>query len=249
MVARRGVDDGLLKCIYLLWETRPGRTGENRDLLLQQCVPEVLALGVQRLSIDVDDEYSTVRSPAPKCYCGPELAAVLSVVLSDLAVCPAIADVLRRAGFELAGYLVSESVYCDYGGNQHSPPRDWPDGTRSPGVVAVTLLTRPRRFSQEEWLRRWHGRMSPISESIQPRQRYVRNVVLRPLTADAPPFDGIVEEVWPSAQHISNPFLFYCADNPWQLLKHMGLMLYAILQFHNLLKFRTTTMSEYLVKS
>jgi len=29
----------------------------------------------------------------------------------------------------------------------------------------------------------------------------------------------------------------------------MSLMLYAILQFHNLFKFRTTTMSEYLVKN
>jgi len=238
-----------VKCSYLLWDRQHRRLGQSRDVLLNDCAPAVLALGVRRLSIDVDDEFSTVKSPAPKCYRGPEITALFSVVVDDLGVCDAIERSLRHAGFDLAGYLVDESVYCDYGGNRHSRPRDWPDGQRSPGVVAVTLLTRPRRFSQAEWLRRWHGRMSPISEQIQPRQRYVRNVVLRPLTAQAPPFDGIVEEVWPSAEHISNPYLFFCAENPWQLIKHMSLMLYAILQFHNLFKFRTTTMSEYLVKN
>jgi hypothetical protein len=239
----------LVKFVYLLWETESRPAGENRRRLLERCAPAILALGVVSLVIDIDDEFSTVKSPAPKCYRGPEISALLSVEAAGGAVCEPLERVLREAGFTLAGYEVEASLYTDYGRNAYSRARDWPDGERSPGVVAVTLLTRPRRLSREEWIRRWHGRMSPISERIQPRQRYVRNVILRGVTPDAPAFDGIVEEVWPSAQHISNPYLFYCADNTWQLLKHMGLMLYAILQFHNLLAFRTTTMSEYLVRT
>ena len=239
----------MYKCAYLLWETARRPAGENRDRLVDQCAPQMLALGLCGLTIDVDDEYSTVKSPAPKCYKGAPISAVVSVYMDSLKTCKAIEKCLCGAGFTLAGYLVDESVYTDYGDNRHSGPRSWPDGERSPGVLAVTLLTKPRRFTQREWLRRWHGRMSPISEKIQPRQRYVRNVIVRAITENAPAFDGLVEEVWPSAEHISNPRLFYCADNPWTLVKHQGMMLYAILQFHNVFKFRTTTMSEYLIKT
>ena len=239
----------LKKCIYLLWETQRRSPGENRDILVSRCAPALLELGLSSVRIDVDDEHSTVKSPAPKCYSGPEISAIICLAAEDIAVCRRAEPILRDSGFTLAGYLVDESIYKDYGDNRHSGPRDWPDGERSPCVLAVTLLTRPRRLRQARWLKRWHGRMSPISEKIQPRQRYVRNVVVKALTDGAPAIDGIVEEAWPSAEHIRNPYLFYCADSRWQLIKHQAMMLFAILQFHNLLKFRTTTMSEYFIKT
>lgn len=239
----------MYKCMYLLWETAQRPLGGNRAILLEQCAPALLELGLVGLSINVDDEYSTVKSPAPKCYSGPAICATLSVWVASLDCCAEVEAIVQRGGYTLAGYLVDESIYKDYGDNGHSGVRNWPDGQRSPCVLAVTLLTKPKRFSHDKWIKRWHGRMSPISEKIQPRQRYVRNVVLRPLTPDALPFDGIVEEAWPSAEHISNPYLFYCASSRWQLFKHLLMMLYAIFQFHNILKFRTTTMSEYFIRS
>ena len=41
-----------------------------------------------------------------------------------------------------------------------------------------------------QFLRRWHGRTSPVSEAIQPRCRYVRNIVRAPFIPDAPAVDG-----------------------------------------------------------
>ena len=239
----------LIKCVYLLWDCEPRSAQRRRLTLLQECVPQLLGLPLEGLAINIDDEYATVKSPAPKWYAGPEICAMASIWVGDIAISDQAATILRGANFTVACYQVDESIYRDYGDNRHSGPRHWADGQRSPGVLAVTLLTRPRRFSQEKWLRRWHGRMSPISEEIQPRQRYVRNVVKRRLTADALPFDGIVEEAWPSPEHIADPYLFYCAKNRWQLVKHVLMMLSAILGFHNILKFRTTTMSEYFIKS
>jgi hypothetical protein len=137
----------------------------------------------------------------------------------------------------------------DYGGNCYSKLRDWPDGRRSPGVVAVTLMERPRRLDREEWIRRWHGIMSPVSEEIQPRARYVRNVVTRSLTEGAPPFEGIVEEAWPSKKHVSNLFLFYGADNIFQLMRNMIRILRTVKSFLDLRRIRTTVMSEYFIKT
>jgi len=161
----------------------------------------------------------------------------------------ALEDILRQNGFEIAGYRVDEQIYPEYGGNRHAGPRTWPDGERSPGVLAVTLLERPTRLSYEEWVRRWHGRQSPVSEAMQPRTRYVRNVVLRPLTAGAPPFEGIVEEDWPSFEHVSNPYLFYGARTPFELARNMGRMLASVTSFLDLFRIRTVTMSEYFVRT
>ena len=146
-------------------------------------------------------------------------------------------------------YIVEQSIYKDYGDNEHANPRDWPDGQKTPTVVlAVSLLTRPAKYSLEEWIRRWHGKMSPGSEAIQPRARYVRNIVLS-VKRDSPKFDGIVVESWPSAQHISDPYKFYLSNNPIQLVWRIIKMLRLVTQFHQLHKIQVVTMSEYFIKT
>ena len=68
---------------------------------------------------------------------------------------------------------------------------------------------KPERLSADEWYTHWYGTQTPMSTEIQPRIRYVRNAVARPLTPGAPAYQGIVEEAWPSAEHIVDPMLFF----------------------------------------
>ena len=77
-----------------------------------------------------------------------------------------------------AGYLVTESLYRDYGDNEHAPPRDWPDGERSPGIVMLTIFDKPAGMDDETFYGHWYGHQSPMSEWMQPRCRYVRNAVV-----------------------------------------------------------------------
>ena len=80
--------------------------------------------------------------------------------------------------------------------------------------------------------------------------RYVRNAVFRPLTADAPPLQGIVEEAWPSLEHVTDPMLFYCADgDPDRMEAHVTQMLEEITAFTDLSTLRSVTMSEWILKS
>ena len=158
--------------------------------------------------------------------------------------------VLVAATKRMAGYSVVESLYRDYGGNRWSAPRDWPDGQRSPGVLTVALLRQPPEQTLDEWMRRWHTRISPITEAIQPRARYVRNAVFRAVTDDAPPVRGIVEEAWPSLEHVTDPMLFYCADgDPERMNAHMTQMIDEITAFVDLNTLRSVTMSEWILKS
>ncbi len=240
--------EGRAKHVLVLQEsaaTAARSPAARREALLERVVPGLRDLGVGALSLCIHDEHADpVRSPNP--INRRRSAGLVSLWVADDTVDEVIA--LHRAhGFVVEGYRVAESVYTDYGGNRHSSPRDWPDGQRSPGITAVTLLTRPPRLSRAEWIRRWRGRMSPVSERIQPRTRYVRNLVLARVTDGAPRFEGIVEEVWPSPKHVRDPFLFYGAKNVIELARNMATILRTVTSFLRMRDIETSMMSEYLM--
>ena len=136
------------------------------------------------------------------------------------------------------------------GKTEHSGPRDWPDGERSPGVLTVALIHRPEGLAYEEWIRRWHGTQSPVSAELQPRCRYVRNEVVRPVTDSAPEIHGIVEEAWPSADHVADPMLFFNAgDDKAVLQANIERMLESVNACLDLSRIRNVTMSEFLIRS
>ena len=239
----------MVKLIYVLWASEGQSKNKIKDLLLSEVQQKLYDAGVQKLTMYIDDEHSMVRSPAPKLYRGPAISAEISLWIDNAEKHQELEKILAPYSFRIAGYVVDEFIYTEYGGNRHFHERDWPDSERSPVVMAVTLMERPHRLSHEEWIRRWHGTQSPVSEAMQPRARYIRNVVLQAVTPDAPPFEGIVEEAWPSARHITNPFLFYGARNIFQLARNMYRMFRSVSAFLNFTKIRTSTMSEYILRS
>jgi hypothetical protein len=158
-----------------------------------------------------------------------------------------IDDALAALGLPTASYLVVESLYEDYGTTPHAGPRDWPDGERSPGVLTVALIHRPEGLDYREWITRWHGTQSPVSGELQPRTRYVRNEVVRSLTDGAPEIGGIVEEAWPSVEHVVDPKLFFNASTDEELGVNVGRMIESVSACLDLDRLRSSTMSEYLV--
>jgi hypothetical protein len=100
----------------------------------------------------------------------------------------------------------------------------------------------------DTWIRRWHAVQSPLSAALQPRCRYVRNEVHRPITPEAPEIDGIVEEAWPSVEHVADPMLFFNAGgDPDVLNANLVAMLESVESCLDLSRLRNMTMSEYLV--
>ena len=210
----------------------------------------LLGLEPLRLSVDVWDQASDIPAPVPTPKGETPLHAVVSVWLDAVDHRLPFEEVLASAATRLAGYSVVESLYREYGDNRWSGPRDWPDGERSPGVLTVALLQQHPEQNFDEWITRWHTRISPITEEIQPRARYVRNAVFRALTDWAPPLAGIVEEAWPSVEHVTDPMLFYCADgDPEKMHAHMRRMIEEINAFVDLSTLRSVTMSEWILKS
>ncbi len=239
----------MIKLIYLLWPRQPMEPEERRVVLLQQCAPQLLEAGAAYLTMNIDDDLADVPSPTPTTKLTDPFVAEVSMWVQGMGARGALEAILLDADFDVAGYRVTEHLYTDYGGNRHSGPRTWPDGERSPGIVSVTPLERPRRIAKDRWMRHWFNRQGPMSEAMQPRSRYVRNVVDEVLTPGAVPYEGIVEESWPSARHVTNPYLFYGASNRFELIKNMAIMAQSVAAFLPIWKITSVTMSEYFVRS
>jgi hypothetical protein len=239
----------MIKLIYLLWPREPMEPATRRTTLLEGCAPRLVESGARYLLMNIDDDLVTAPSPTPTTKRNNPFVAEVSIWVDDMDKRAALESILRDVGFDIAGYRVREHIYTDYGGNPHSAARDWPDGERSPAVISVTPLERPKRISKTKWMKHWFNRQGPMSEKMQPRARYVRNVVDEVLTEGAVPYEGIVEESWPSAAHMTNPYVFYGARNRFELIKNMAIMGQSVAAFLPIWKIVSVTMSEYYVRS
>ncbi len=235
--------------MYLLWGDGAASTGDElRDHLLGDAVPRLLGSGVRGLTVNVHDaDADPAPSPAPPPDGEDPHVAEVSVWLDCYERRGAVEAALGDLGRPSAGYLVVESLYEDYGTTPYAGPRSWADGERSPGVLTVALIHRPRGLDYREWITRWHGTQSPVSAELQPRTRYVRNEVVRSLTEGAPEVDGIVEEGWPSTGHVADPMLFFNAASPGELDANVARMIASVDACLDLGRLRSSTMSEYLI--
>jgi hypothetical protein len=236
--------------MYLTWLGEHSTRPEAADVLLGRVGAELLSLDPLRLTIDVWDPASDIPAPVPTPDGETPLHGLVSLWVDSVEQRGPFEAILEAAAVRLAGYSVVESLYRDYGGNQWAQARSWPDGERSPGVLTVALLQQHPEQSFDEWITRWHTRISPITEQIQPRTRYVRNAVFRPVTPGAPRLAGIVEEAWPSLEHVTDPMLFYCAGgDPERMHANVTQMIEEITAFVDLSTLRSVTMSEWILKS
>jgi hypothetical protein len=237
------------KLVYLVWD-RPSRAPQDvRAQLLDDVAPRLLALGARGLQIDVDDEHAQVPSMVPTPDDELPVRAEVSIWLDAHDDRAPIEDVLRDVGIRRAGYLVTESLYRDYGGNEHMQARDWPDGERSPGIVTLTVFDKPAGMDDETFYGHWYGHQSPMSEWMQPRARYVRNAVVRALTPGAPRLRAIVEEAWPTVGHLTDLATFFGVTDGDDLGERIRIMLDSTKRLAEPSTMRNYTMSEYIVRT
>jgi hypothetical protein len=240
------------KIVYLLWGDGDPASGDRlRGALVEDLSPTLAGCGALAIGVNVhDSDAAATPAPVPVPAGEDPHVAEVSVWIDSYDRRAGMDESLTELGLRWAGYLVVESLYEDYGTTPHASARQWPDGARSPGVLTVSLIHRPEGVDYAEWIERWHGTQSPLSGRLQPRCRYVRNEVVRPLTAGAPEIDGIVEEAWPSARHVADPMLFFSADHDPATLEHnLAEMLRSVEACLDLTRLRNVTMSEYLIKT
>ena len=238
------------KLQYLVWLPEGTERHAVKPLMIDEVAPRIVATGVLGLTMDLDDDEADVPAPVPAPPGEHTPQALVSVWVDCYDRRADLEAILDEVAVRVDGYQVLESLYTDYGRSQWAAPCDWPDGQRSPGIVTVARFEQLPDTDFEEWLAFWHGHQSPMSEAIQPRCRYVRNLVVRGLEPGLPAWRGIVEEAWPSAAHVVDPMLFYCANGDTEVMNaNIATMIDHVTKLMDLTTMRSQTMSEWIIKT
>jgi hypothetical protein len=227
------------KLVYVVWRRAGATPAGFRAFVCGELAARLAAAGAERVGASLVDEAVQDKLAQRLTRLDPPIDGIVSFWLEnsdDRAPCEAaLAEGTSRA----AGYLVVESVpLVD---RVHAPAA----GERVPGVNMVALLERPERIPWDEWIRIWHEDHKKVALETQSTFRYVRNVVVRPLTEDAPPWAGIVEEGFP-AQAIGDPAVWYDAvGDPEKLKAQIARMVESCQRFLDLDKVESHPTSEF----
>lgn len=237
------------KLVYLVWE-RPSTPAEEwGERVRGQLVPALTSLEPRALWLTVDDDGADASPPVPVPDDELPVRLAVSIWLDNHDLRGTYEDALRSFGVRRAGYLVTESLVEDYGTTPaRTAPRDWPDGDRSPGITVLTTFCKRGGLDERTFFEHWYGHQTPMSAGMQPRVRYVRNAVVRGVTPGAPPLDAIVEESWPTVEHLTDPNTFFGTDDSSELGENIRVMLDSMKVFADSTSLRTYTMSEYLLR-
>lgn len=146
-----------------------------------------------------------------------------------------IAEVCARS----AGYLVVESQPL----RAETPAGGI--GKRMPGFTLVGCIEPEEGVSQADFIRIWETVHRDVAIETQSTFSYIRNEVVRPLTANAPAWGGIIEEGFP-VEALRNPQAFYDAvGNEALYQKNLKRMIESCSAFLSMSKVDSHPMSEY----
>jgi hypothetical protein len=226
----------MVKLQYFLRAPSTETAGAFRGRILALC-SQLLAHGPARLKVTLTSDEPPRLSIVP--YRRDRLALVS--LWDDIV--PGEAERWNRRLLDLggsAGYRVQESCPRTY-------PRDWPDGTQTPGVGMLTLLHRRRGLSDEAFLRRWHDGHSPLALEVHPLWSYVRNVVETRVLEGSPPLCGIVEEQFRTRRALLDPVLLF---GGWlRMLPNMVRVLHDVRGFLDLPALENYLVTEHWLRS
>lgn len=231
------------KLVYVLWKKKDATVAAFAQEILIRTGPRLIDLGARALSVNLADERAAF---AQGLRISPEsewIGGTLSLWLdTHLARGPA-EEVLQAATAKLAGYLTLESTPIV--NTKHGAPT----GERLPGITTVAFLQKPARMTYEAWLDRWQGHHTQVAVETQSTFLYIQNVLVRPLTAAAPPWAAIVEEGFP-AEAATDPMVFYDAGgSDEELRKRQKRMMDSCQTFIDFATLQSHPMSTYVLKA
>lgn len=231
------------KLVYLIWDRPSIAPDAMRKQYLEDLAPRLLAAGARGLQIDLDDDEAQLDSMVPVPPDELPVRACVSIWIDALDRREPFEAILAEVGVRRAGYLVTESMFREYDN------RMWADGTRSPGVITLTIFDKPQGVDDDTFYGHWYAHQSTMSEDMQPRVRYVRNAVVRGMTPGAPRLKAIVEESWPTVEHMTNLHTFFGAASNEELGENVRVMLDSTKLLYDPATMRNYVMSEYILKS
>lgn len=234
------------KISYVLWKPADVSDVAFRDQLVGETGKRLLECeGVRALSVLCRDETTEPLASARITQQDDPHCGMLNVWvdLADALDRAPIEALLREITTRFAGYLVVESVPLK---NTTHTARV---GERTPGTTLMTCLIPKAGMAYDDFLEHWQVVQRQVAMETQCTYLYVRNVVVRALTPDSPPWVGIVEEGFPT-EAVTDPMLWYKAEGSQEKLEeNRGRMMESVQAFLDLTRIESHPTSEYILKT
>ncbi len=215
------------KIVVALWAPQDGNRAAYADRLLAGLPAALQAAGARRVRLNLRDAAVAPADQMVQRWQAPQQDAIVQFWM-DSANCrfrKAVDAVLAEYCDRFAAWLVCESTII---ANDAHPPR--PDA-RTWGWSQSTFLAFRRDMSRDAALAHWVGEHTRVAIETQSNFEYVQNIVVRPLTADAPAYDAFVEECFP-AEAMSAPEVFFdAAGDPAKFEENARIMMDSCTRF------------------
>ncbi len=230
------------KLAYGLWRSADQDPLAIREVLVDKVAPAILDTGVHGLRVLAEEPDGIVRAtPDPDQV----LTGSVSVWLDSHDDRGAVEAALDQTGATWWGWIVSEAVPLGYGAR-----RLWPDGEQSPGLAILTVFDKADGVDDETFFRRWHGGHTPLSFEIHPLALYVRNEIVRPLTAGAPSIRAFVYEAVAADEDMQDLTRFFgCPGQPERLGAAIDRVNEDLAGFADVAGLQTTPVREWIFKT
>jgi len=230
------------KLVYVLWRKTGASSADFQQAMLGPVKEALLQAGTRGLEINLADEDVAYAVSRRLTHLEPTLDGVVSFWLDISDDRQKHEAALGEVAQRLAGYLVAESIPLR--NTTHAAPL----GERTPGANLVGLLEQPTRLEREEWVRIWHHDHRIVARETQCTYEYLRHLVVRPLSPDAPPWAGIVFEGFPS-DAVTDPMKWYLGDgDPKKRDANLARMIASCQRFLDLDRVESHPMSQYLIQ-
>ncbi len=194
------------KVVVALWAPEGENRADYAARLLESLPAALGAAGAQRIRLNVRDGDVAPADMMVQRWQAPQQDAVVQfwVDSANGRFRGAVDAVLAAHSAHFAAWLVCESTII---ANADHPPRPQ---ARTWGFSQSTFLAFRTDLPREAALAHWVGEHTRVAIETQSNFEYVQNIVVRPLTEDAPAYDAFVEECFPP-EAMTAPEVFFDA--------------------------------------
>lgn len=194
------------KLVCALWAPE-GEAKEDYNARLLTSLPNDLRrAGAQGIRINIRDADVAPAAGLVQQWQTPQQDAVVQFWL------PSANAMFRREAeaalaahsSRFAAWLVVESTII--ANRDHEPQA----GNRTWGWSQASFISFRPDMSHEQAVKHWHNHHTRVAIETQSNFEYIQNLIVMPLTADAPAYDAFVEECFP-AEAMTDPRQFFDA--------------------------------------
>ncbi|NWK96062.1 hypothetical protein DM806_10315 [Sphingobium lactosutens] len=200
------------KVIAALWAPE----GENREAYgarILASLPQALhAGGAQHIRLNVRDEKVATAEQLTQRWQAPQQAAVAQFWMpsSNRRFRGAVDAALASHSARFAAWLVCESTII---ASEASPASASPASARpgrNAGWAQASFISFRPDITREAAIGHWHSHHTRVAIETQANFEYIQNLIVKPLTDDAPAYDAFVEECF-AIEAMTDPSAFFDA--------------------------------------